>query len=217
MDVLTLDTEVLQNSKRWLYVDIKKKKLKKNPKKKPKSSIQSKHCITLHWLIYNYLSEPERVCNSFWNPKVWHPSVHPSVIKSCSGWEDADCECKHEKLWNSGVWDCSVQTLTQVGKQRGKPGKVHGEAALGIVLYPQGYLYRLWLLLRVYQVYSWGCLLITVRSGTAWDRLAAAYTLQQHNGSTFCLPCTWDFQGTTWRASTLLSLPSCHITKTPHS
>lgn len=108
MDVLTLVTEVSQNRKRWVYVDIKNKFKKKKRKKKPKSSIQSKHCITLHWLIYNYLSEPDRVCNSFWNPKVWHPSVHPSVTESCSGWGWRLSERKHEKLWNSGVWDSSV-------------------------------------------------------------------------------------------------------------
>lgn len=73
-----------------------------------------------------------------------------------------------------------------MGKQWRKPGKVHGEAALATVLYPQGYLHRLQLLLRINKVYSWECLLITVRSVTAWDR--RDWQLLPHCSSTMGAP-----------------------------
>lgn len=75
-----------------------------------------------------------------------------------------------------------------MGKQWRKAGKVHGEATLATLLYPQGYLHRLWVLLRINKVHSWGCLLITVRSVTAWDRLAAASALQQTMGAPSASP-----------------------------
>lgn len=91
MDVVTLVKNLSQNC--WDFCRLKKKK-EKNPNKQKEGkppqtqlSIQSKHCITLHWLIHKYTGELHGVYNSFCCPKVWHPSVCP-VTESCLGQED---------------------------------------------------------------------------------------------------------------------------------
>lgn len=104
--------------------------------------------------------------------------------------------------------------------QRRKIGKAHGEAALAVVLYPlRSYLHRLQLLLRMNKAHSPGCLLITVRSVTAWDtkdwQLLPHCSSREHE-RLLLLPHHLGFTGYNMKGINP-SLPSRHATSSPSS
>lgn len=88
----------------------------------------------------------------------------------------------------------------------GKPVVCNGEEGrspegrhpCGCALALRSHLHRLQLLLRIHKAYSRGPLPIAATSVTA------ASPPQPQSVSTFCFPITWDLQGTTRGASTLL-------------